>query len=218
MARSDDVAALLREQKDPDQIGAELGISLASVHQYIFRAVSENKISFTQVYLAQEAPQLDLFPMERHLEFGSHQRYQRFAVAEHYLQIREIEQKLHQSFQDALKSEYGETEQGWWRQGIPESIRQECVKKREMDPDGCDHCPYSYTTLMNLASIAKSQWATALCERVRFLAHFNQNEFLKSLRRLNGIRNAVMHPVRIDVSPPDAIRFVEDFHKDWFFR
>ena len=94
------IATAIRQKVGPSAIGDEYTLNAKEIHEMIFRAVSTNKISFTQVYLAlsdtDRAPEReDLFGgADMELEFGSYSRYERFALAEHYLQIRELEREL----------------------------------------------------------------------------------------------------------------------------
>jgi hypothetical protein len=212
------IATAIRQKVGPSAIGDEYTLNAKEIHEMIFRAVSTNKISFTQVYLAlsdtDRAPEReDLFGgADMELEFGSYSRYERFALAEHYLQIRELERELHQSIRNALIEEFGPDEAGWWRNAVPEQIRESCAQRRERDESGAEHEPFTYTMLIDLKKIVQKQWS-AVSERIDYLKRFNQQEFLRSLDRLNLIRNTVMHPVRIRVPEQAEFEFVEALHQ-----
>jgi len=41
------------------------------------------------------------------------------------------EKVLHDKIREILREKFGDKESGWWRQGVPEAIRVDCVKARE---------------------------------------------------------------------------------------
>lgn len=215
MARYDDVAELIREGVSPHVISTRLDCDVNSVHSQIFRAVSKNLMTFIDVLRA-------CGPLEEFLDtmypsireepnFGSRSQYARLAVAEHYLQVREIECKLHESIKEALVDEYGADESQWWRNGISEQTRTDCVSRRERDPEGYVHEPFGYTMLIDLKKIADKRWGV-LSERIPFLHRFQKKEFLDQMDKFNGFRNVTMHPIRIPVPSDEQMRQVQEFH------
>lgn len=114
---------------------------------------------------------------------------------EPYNQLRTIEVRLHRFIEHILKHEYGNTEEEWWSKGIPLSIRQKCVSRREESAQR--HEPYAYTDLIDLQSILNYNWR--LFEAI--FQHISKQmkskaEFLNSIGKLNELRNIIMHPVR----------------------
>jgi len=223
VAGTTEVSELILQGIPPDIIAGKLGRDQQSIHYTVFKAVGRGLITFTDVYFSLQQPDSPESTVERLLAtlLGNEhatldgewaQRYERFAIAEHALQIREIEQALHREFQISLKAHFGDEEREWWRLGIPNSVRKKCVAMREEDHNGANHEPYEYTMLIDLQTIAKKQWMI-LNESVGFLDKFKQQDFFDDVERLNRIRNLVMHPVRIHIPNNEDIRFVEEFHR-----
>ena len=81
----------------------------------------------------------------------------RTALGDMYEDIRDIETYLHLSIRSALIVAYGEGETGWWRMGIPVTIRQNCQSRREAEDEPVTD-PYCYTDLLDLWQILDKQW------------------------------------------------------------
>jgi hypothetical protein len=79
------------------------------------------------------------------------------ALGDMYEDIRIIETHLHKQIYEILSEIYGEEETGWWRRGIPLSIRQTCQIRREEDEEPVED-PYCYTDLLDLWHIFDKQW------------------------------------------------------------
>ncbi len=209
---------MIKSKVSPETIAIKFAITPESVHQYIYRAIGDRNITYIDVLLALSPDsrlQHESDPDGKGYQSDQTKavrKYERFAIAELYSQVREIERKLHQEFREALVRHYGDGEKNWWRQGVPPNIRLECVKLRENDAFGAEHEPFAYTMLIDLGGIARKQWEI-LKKLVGFLKKLDQNSFLKNVHRLNSIRNQIMHPIRIRIPNDDDILFVSDFHK-----
>jgi hypothetical protein len=133
----------------------------------------------------------------------------RHALGDMYEDIRAIETYLHGVIGQALLAEYEESEMGWWRQGIPESVRKSCVVRQEEDPEPVDD-PYCYTELLDLWQILDKQWnvlSKALPEKITK----NKKDLRRKIAHLNTIRRNVMHPVR-GVTPSEGdFEFIREF-------
>lgn len=70
--------------------------------------------------------------------------------------IHDIEVQLHRHIRHRLQAQFGDDGDAWWVEGVPLSIRQECVTRREADPDRDE--PYAYTYLIDLKSILDRNW------------------------------------------------------------
>jgi hypothetical protein len=92
---------------------------------------------------------------------------------------------------------------------IPLSIRTKCATRREEDDDPIDD-NFVYTTLIELKEILNKNWREFQDVLPRRWAD-RKKEFLSALCRLNGIRNAVMHPVKNRQWTEDDFDFVRDF-------
>lgn len=115
-----------------------------------------------------------------------------------YEMLCEIERTLHTRIKQVLVQKYGASESGWWRKGVNEGVRQECVQRREKDEDFAEDSPYSYTTLGNLLTILQKQ-AALFKDRLPLSPKGkapNMQMVLEDLIRLSKIRNRVMHPIR----------------------
>jgi len=132
----------------------------------------------------------------------------RHALGDMYEDMRTIETYLHQTIQETLEEKYGEELMGWWRQGIPEPIRKNCVIRQEEDSEPVSD-PYCYTELLDLWQILDKQWnvlSKVLPEEITK----NKQDLRRKMVRLNTIRRNVMHPVRGVVPSEDDFEFVRD--------
>jgi len=132
----------------------------------------------------------------------------RHALGDMYEDIRTIETYLHGVIRQTLLDEYEANELGWWRQGVPETIRKSCVIRQEEDPEPVPD-PYCYTDLMDLWYILDKQW-TILSKVLPDKMTANKQDLRRKLVRLNTIRRNVMHPVRGVVPSEDDFEFVHD--------
>jgi len=109
-----------------------------------------------------------------------------------YVLISDIEIGLHVFIKDDLVRRFGKGELEWWRHGVPERVRKDCVSVREDDSDPTE--PYRYTSFIHLSEIigSKANWASFQ----ETFKHFRKDKLFQDLRDLNTLRNAVMHPVK----------------------
>jgi hypothetical protein len=205
MGRPHDVANLVRTGLTPAEIAAQLGVTVASVAGYLHRAVGEGLIRRSDIYFS--------VPGDRR---GSDSTLQLWysdpvhALGDMYEDLRRIEITLHERIREALIREYGDGEAGWWRHGIPEGVRVKCQERRERDRD--DPCqPFSYSDLLDLDASLEEQWALLKDLFPDYTA--NRKQLSKDLRRLNRIRNKVMHPVRGVVPDDDDFEFVRGLQR-----
>ena len=129
------------------------------------------------------------------------------ALGEMYEDIRTVEMGLHSLIRQAMQDEFGLDESGWWRLGIPKTIRQKCQGRREDDDLGPVVEPYCYTDLIDLREILKQQWGTLSRYLPKQVAR-DKGILLDGLMRLNQIRRLVMHPVRGGRPSEDDFEFV----------
>jgi hypothetical protein len=121
-----------------------------------------------------------------------------------YEYIADIELLMHDLVRSTLTGQYGDSEKGWWRQGVPIAVRTACVTARENDPTPVPD-PFSYTTFIHLADIVEKNWE-AFRGALPTALDTSKKDFLSSLRRLNSIRNGVMHPSkRIEMQDDDFL-------------
>jgi hypothetical protein len=111
--------------------------------------------------------------------------------------LHDLEIILHHHIRQRLEEKYGPTEEGWWVEGVPLAIRQECHERREADPSRDE--PFAYTYLIDLKAIIDKNWTLfesdmkQLGERRESVSKKDISECLQSA---NEIRNRYAHPVR----------------------
>ena len=235
MSRPYDVANLLKEGLGPAQMARRLGITVGSIRQYLWVAVGEGLIRPSDVLfslpktLRQEAGAIirenkpttvsDL----QHLLYKKSIAYDReelqmlwnlmgAGTIHHHLYefIINTERVLHDKIREVLQTNFGDKESGWWRQGVPEPIRLDCVKAREQGEDDAE--PYEFTTFIHLSDIINKHWAL-FTPRLPEEVISDKKEFLRELKTLNGIRNRVMHPTRLHKISDDDFVFAREVHR-----
>lgn len=130
-----------------------------------------------------------------------------------YVAIADLEISLHFKIKEALVSVLGEGEEGWWRNGVPTEIRQRCAAMREADPCLIDH-PYQCTTIIDLWKIIEEQWRIFTLILPSSLAA-DKRSLGEKMRRLNGLRNFVMHPVKAREFKKEDLTFVLDLREEF---
>lgn len=208
MGRPDQAAVLLGQGLDPVAIHHRMGISLKSVLGYLDRKVGSGDLRRSDIYFSMPNGIRKDPPTAEYRAIL--QRYQNGAAAygDMYEDVREIEIGLHSKIRDTLEDRVGPDETEWWRQGVPSKVRAKCAERRELDADTYVE-PYGYTDLLDLSRILDSSWKYFSDNLPKGLRS-NKGQFLGDLRRLNSIRNRVMHPVRGAPPDEDDFEFVRD--------
>lgn len=111
-----------------------------------------------------------------------------------YERIADLEVGLHQHIKDVLAKEFGDTESAWWRNGVPLAVRKACVQAREEDAEPVDNA-FAYTTFIHLSEVIEKNWKLFSLNLPKSFVT-NKQQLLADLKKLNSIRNAVMHPVK----------------------
>ena len=125
-----------------------------------------------------------------------------------YEYIREIEITLHDFIKNKLMEKFGPKETSWWRE-IKPRIRKACVSRREEDPDPTDK--FNYTNFIDLATILDNNWGV-FKKKLPNKIEGQKGKFLSQVRKLNQIRNAVMHPVKDREWTTEDLNFTREFH------
>lgn len=217
MGRPAEAARLLRKGDSPSQVAFRMGVTVSTVLGYLYRQAGEGKIQRSDIILS--IPRQTRLAVEEALNRvrPPHRPYKitRWLKKRHptvnrddvqiylnlmgsgvqfgdlYESIREIEMLLHSITKKTLIGKYGDA---WWRKAVPQKIRVECVQRREMDDLPADD-PFSYTNFIDMKKILSENW-TELAEKLPEEVVRDRKEFLSKLDKLNGIRNAVMHPIK----------------------
>jgi len=132
-------------------------------------------------------------------------------VGDLYDRLSNLERTLHSTIQMVLVKHFGSGEAGWWRDGVPEKVRLDCVQSREKDKEFVDD-PYCYTTLIHLSDILKDNWGIFTKCLPAEMSN-DKPKLMQDFRQLNTIRNKVMHPVRGDLPTEQEFGFVTEMHK-----
>lgn len=205
MGRPQDVARLVRAGMTPREIANELQLTEASVAGYLHRAVGEGGLRRSDVYFSVSSDRRRLDPTIRQWFSDPAQ-----ALGDLYEDLRQIEVTLHGKIASALAAAYNDNHDSWWRQGVPESVRVKCQERRERDSEEpCE--PFAYSDLIDLDATFESQWKV-LSSLVPDYGE-NRKALSKDLRRLNRIRNKVMHPVRGFVPDESDFDFVRHLQR-----
>lgn len=231
MARKHQAVELLRQGFSPSQIAKEMGISTASVVGYLCTRVGEGALKISDIFFAIPKETRELFESAiddrdgrvkvdfRRFKGTNYSReefalFQKLRDPSHfrgdlYELISEVEVELHDLIRSVLISKLGL--QAWWRDGVPVSIRKDCVVRREEDDDpiGDD---FAYTTFIHLKKILDDNWTTFKDVFPKRWANDKQ-KLLAGLNKLNTIRNAVMHPVKKRTWTEENFELVRCFHR-----
>jgi hypothetical protein len=235
MPKSEEARKLLQEGLAPSEIAAKLNTSAADVMRHLCLKVGEGDLRRSDIVFSINsdlrhaiediiketgASSMRAVASElrrrgiqaNRLDVRIYLRYRRARVVlgDLYELVRNIEVRLHRFIKQAFVQEYGE--ENWWRGGVPDRIRADCAATRERDTEPANDA-YCYTTLMNLREILDKQWS-ALGPHLPKRIQADKKAFLEQVKRLNGIRNSVMHPVRNDQFSDDDFEFVRSFERE----
>lgn len=229
MTRREEVAALCRDGLSPAEIANRLGLRMYDVKTHLHTQVGEGAIRRSDV--------LFTIPEEQRREFevliscsptgqywdlinsadaaGYEQETFRLYLdfrgarvwrGDLYEYIADVELYFHDIIRRKLVERFGDGEAGWWRQGVPATVRTQCVTSRENDPTPAED-PFAYTTFIHLGEIIEKHWEAFASTLPEVLTQ-SKKDFSASFRRLNRIRNAVMHPCKNIVPTEDDFLFV----------
>lgn len=229
------VAELLRNGLSPSQIARELHLPLGIVMGYLYRLVGEGALRRSDILFTLPAParqQIEQMIQEHGvsspgrlrrwlrasgMEIDSADlvlylklRDARVALGDMYELIRDLELSLHKFIRDALQQQHGEN---WWREGVPLRVREDCALMHERDAEPAADL-FCYTTVIHLLHTFDQNWSDFLPLLPPKL-RANKQEFLARLKRLNAIRNMVMHPVKGATMTEEDFDFLRQFHADF---
>lgn len=235
MGRPHESAELLLKGFTPSKIASKFGISTKSVKQYLFIAIGMGLIRRSGILFSIDRPvrmklnqiiaELDTENIYTiHGKLKNSEIYINVEDLEIYLDLRkdgaftgdlyvfliDLEKTMHKQIEEILKKKYGEGEEGWWRKGIPQNVRLDCVKSRELDQD-FPADPYCYSTTIHLKKIIDKNWAL-FNQYLPPQESSDKRALMKAFDRINVIRNKVMHPVRKTPPTEDEFEFIRDMH------
>lgn len=235
MAKRNEATELLMQGLTLDRIAEQMKVSFQTMSRYMKLQVAEGALKVSDVFfgLAQDRREtlekllLDNGdpvhpPTKAYYRLAAEQgiswdeanlywslRDSRFSRGDMYEHLADVEVELHAFIRRTLEGEFGSDETGWWRKGVPVSVRKSCVQAREDDPDPIRDT-FAYTTFINLSEIIDKNWVL-FCPKFPKQWAANRKGLISDLARLNQIRNAVMHPVKKRRWNEQDFDFVESF-------
>ena len=231
MARKHEASRLLKQGNDPFKIARKMGISSASVMQYLFVQILEGEIKKSDIFFSISKSDRTKFdnnynnnpekfkwkikyvkdnPLKCQNNFDIFLLF-RFTLGDMYELIADIEIFLHGAFKKILINEFGPGEKGWWRKGIPAKIRSSCAMIYEEDEEPAIE-PFCYSNFIHLKKILNENWGIFSKVLPKEVIK-NKKGFLGKFVRLNKIRNIVMHPIKGLPLTEDDFEFVKEFHQ-----
>jgi len=218
MAKRREAATLLLRGFTPVQIAREMCVSLSTVMLYLQQQIGEGTIQRSDIILsfpskfrrAIETAVRDAGsdkrtrvqyrlrkagvaadPQELYLYLKL--RRQKVEYGDLYEQLRLIEGHLHSVARNALQRRHGDR---WWR-CLPTKVRQECSMVYEEDEIEAEH-RFCCTTFIHLKVIYEKLWPELSPELPDAFTRSSDSKkrFAEELHFINGVRNAVMHPVK----------------------
>jgi hypothetical protein len=216
MARKEEAEALIKRGLTPSEVARQMAVSVASVVQYLRLRVGEGFLRHSEIYfylppekrkaieselkrhgsktISDASSEIHYRPTPDDLSFYKALRTRSTFAGDLYEHVSEAEIALHDLVSRVLTQTFGKQESGYWRKGVPVSIRKKCQERREGDEEPCDSA-LQYTTLIELSQIIRDNW-TLFQPLLPKEYQSNRKILTTDFARLNWIRNAVMHPVK----------------------
>lgn len=211
MGVREETLELLLQGNSPGKIARKKGVNIKTTLGYLNQMVGEGRVRRSDILLSIPAHQRQnpSAPYDKQvvLAYGDAS----LLLGDIYEDVQFVETTLHLHIRRVLEMCYGKAEGGWWRKGVPESIRKQCQVRREEDENPVD--PYCYTDLIDLRTIIDKQW-TVLKETLPNKFTSNKRQLVDNLTRLNQIRRIVMHPVRGGRPSEEDFDFLRALRRD----
>lgn len=131
-------------------------------------------------------------------------------TAEARTMMEDIQERLFTVTIRALKEHYEKSEDQWWYEGVPESVRTECVKRCEQDKGARNKEQYLY--LIDYKTIAAFRWEELFKKYYSFSKDGGKEKQLNWIVDLNKIRTITHHREKWPATK-DQVSFVRDIHK-----
>lgn len=123
-------------------------------------------------------------------------------------QIDEIQKKLFKVTIKLLKDKYGEEGKKWWYEGVPNAVRESCLKQQNADKGLKEAEQYLY--LIDYHSIASNNW-DLFKEFLSFSKDGGKTKQLEWLIKLNHIRQTTHHAEKWPATKDD-VAFVNEYY------
>jgi len=211
MGRPEEAAELVSQGYTPSEIAKELGISVKSVMQYLYRAIGMGYVRRSDVLFNIQKKQGGEGVVMDDLLICEGLRQDRVELGDLYEFLADLEKTLHERVRTVLVEEFGDGESGWWRNGVPKRVRKQCATLREDSEEESPSEVYCYTSFVNLVEIIDKNWKL-FQKRLPASRASNKRHLMSSLYRVAEIRNRVMHPIRSDPPTEADFEFVQQMH------
>lgn len=212
MARKHEAQELLRQGNWPGKIARLMRVTDITVIQYLQLRVGEGELRLSDILYSYPAPLREALGAAADGRRGSMKElvnlglskaelalYNRIMKSntlngDMYQSVSEFEMMIHSLVKHTLVKQFGSDLDAWWWDGVPMSIRTTCVQRHQLD-NARTASPFEYTNFIELLEVIEKRWPQF--EAV-VPSEYRSNRKLLSqhLRRMNAIRNAVMHPVK----------------------
>lgn len=117
--------------------------------------------------------------------------------------IEQTEMLVFQWLLDKVKQAHGDM---WWSDGIPETVRIECQKRREQEAASETLPKEAYLTLIDFRAIAQKNWDSCQHAFERIAEAQGKNRATEWIMELNDLRKLWAHPIKRYFVPLDAAR------------
>ena len=203
----------------PSSISKKMDISVGSVIQYLSTKVGEGDIALVDIYYSWSEEQREF--LQRSDEFDTSGLRDKGITKEElklfhslrkahvfrggmYEIVSELEIDIHDLVRSRLIKEFGAGD--YWREGVPVTVRKSCAVSQQEDDNPVEDI-FAYTTLIHLWEIIDKKWG--IFESIIPSNYSNKKQELKKdMKKLNSIRNRVMHPVKNNKWKEDDFIFV----------
>jgi hypothetical protein len=120
--------------------------------------------------------------------------------------IGEIELQLFEWLLSRLKTSFGER---WWTEGIPETIRVQCVTRREQEGEGESLPPEAYLMLIDFRDIVRKHWGLCGSTMEQIAEAHGKDTATHWIVELNEMRKVWAHPIKQAFRPVEIGRFAK---------
>jgi DNA sulfur modification protein DndB len=119
--------------------------------------------------------------------------------------VYEVQKMISDDVISTLKKEFGDSEDGWWKMGVPTELRKKIAVSREEEKVSKDF--EEYFVLIDYEKIITKNWKL-FENKYAFTKGGKRDEQLKWYYELNKLRNKIAHPER-GVADEEDFNFIE---------
>ena len=233
MGRREDAAALIKKGVKPSEIANKhFGVTYSTVRQYLGYGIGEGKIDRTDIILTFKKENRDLvesyiaelntdywFDIYKKIDeincdmekddLVYYMDLRRYNVEDLFKYVMRVEIILHGYIRKTLENKYHDD---WWLKGVPDNIKNKCIKKHGKPDYG--YVLYSYTGFRDLVSILKQNvdYFNSVLEPI---IGYDVKEYVIKLGKIVNIRNIIVHQVnQIKSLSDDDMVLVKTFYQD----